>query len=66
MIDIILPKTDQFPWSVTSSRGETHTSGEADQQDIEGFAYVEINGKTLDFEFIDKNGKVLYSKSLSK
>lgn len=36
------------------------------QQDIEGFAYVEINGKTLDFDFIDKNGKVLYSKSLSK
>ncbi len=36
------------------------------QQDIEGFAYVEINGKKLDFDFIDKNGKVLYSKSLSK
>ena len=36
------------------------------QEEIEGFAYLEFNGKTLDFEFIDKNGKVLYSKTLAK
>ena len=36
------------------------------QQDIEGFAYLEFNSKKLDFEFIDKNGKVLFSKTLTK
>jgi tartrate-resistant acid phosphatase type 5 len=36
------------------------------QQDIEGFAYLELTGDSLSFDFIDKNGEVLFSQTLTK
>lgn len=33
---------------------------------IEGFAYMEFNGPKLHFQFIDKNGALLWEKTLSK
>ncbi len=33
---------------------------------IEGFAYLEFEGNKLTFEFIDRNGKVLFTKIMTK
>lgn len=35
-------------------------------EEIEGFAYLEFNGNTLLFEFIDKLGAVSYTKTITK
>jgi hypothetical protein len=35
-------------------------------EEIEGFAYLEFAGKKLVFEFIDKDGKVLFAKTITK
>lgn len=35
-------------------------------EDIEGFAYMEINGPTMLLEFIDKNGQILHTTTITK
>ena len=35
-------------------------------EDIEGFVYMEIDGPTLRMEFIDKNGQVLHTQTMTK
>lgn len=35
-------------------------------EEIEGFAYLEFKGPKLEFQFIDKTGKVTFSKTITK
>ena len=47
----------------------TDTGGDSQlfyNEDIEGFAYMEFDGSNLLFQFIDKNGDVLWEKPITK
>jgi len=35
-------------------------------EEIEGFAYMEFDGASLHFQFIDKNGELLWEKTITK
>jgi tartrate-resistant acid phosphatase type 5 len=44
----------------------THKLSRYYNEKIPGLAYLEFSGRTLQFEFIDKNGTLLWSKTITK
>jgi hypothetical protein len=49
-----------------SSNAPKHNKSLYYNEDVEALAYLEFSGKTLKFEFIDKTGKLMWTKTITK